>query len=381
VQEKAPRLPSLPQPLDLAGWGQVLEKLRPYVHSLRLTGGEPTLHPEFVAIARTIGAMDIPFSVFTNGRWHDPARLVAALRQIPQLCSLLISVHGSSDSTHAAFCGVPGAFEETVSNISLAVAAGLTVNTSTVITSHNFDDVATMARLSRDLGARRAVFNRLVGEAPCAPSPDQLRQAIYQVERLRSAGWPVEWSVCIPKCFMPNSSDGCLAGVVFWTIDPWGNVRPCNHVSLVCGNLLEQQMTEIVDSHAWAAWHACIPSACEQCAVYLRCHGGCRAQAMLLGTARDDLIAAPLDTDPAPLPELVLPAHARPIARFEPRAESFGWLLIRGGQVQPVSASAGPLLDVLNGSLTLAEITHQFGEEGLSLVGLLVRKGLVALED
>jgi hypothetical protein len=102
---------------------------------------------------------------------------------------------------------------------------------------------------------------------------------------------------------------------------------------------------------------------------------------MLLDIVRDDLITAPLDTDPAPLSELVLPAHARPIARFELRAESFGWLLIRGGQVQPVSASAGPLLDVLNGCLTLAEITNQFGEEGLALVGQLVRKGLVALED
>jgi len=380
AHEKACRVLSLPQPLDLANWQQVLEKLRPYVRSLRLTGGEPTLHPEFVAIARAIGAMDIPFSVFTNGRWHDPARLVAALRQVPRLCSLLISLHGADDAAHAAFCGVPGAFEETVANISRAVEIGLTVNTSTVITSHNFDDIATMARLSRDLGVSRAVFNRLVGKAPCAPSPDQLRQAIYQVDRLRSAGWPVEWSVCIPQCFMPNSSDGCLAGVVFWTIDPWGNVRPCNHVPLLCGNLLEQQVTEIVDSHAWAAWHACIPSACEQCAVYTRCHGGCRAQAMLLGAARDDLITAPLDTDPAPPSELILSADTRPIARFETRAESFGWLLVRGGQVQPVSANARSLLDVLDGSLTLAEIEQQFGDEGLSFVGLLVRKGLVALK-
>jgi len=381
VQEKAHRSPSLPPPLDLAGWRQVLGKLRPYVHSLRLTGGEPTLHPEFSAIVRAVSELNLPFSVFTNGRWHEPARLINTLRQIPQLRSLLVSLHGANDAAHAAFCGVSSAFEETIANITRAVEAGLTVNTSTVITNHNFDNVAAIARLSRDLGASRAVFNRLVGKAPCAPSPGQLRQAIHQVERLHSEGWPVEWSVCIPPCFMLNSSDGCLAGLVFWTVDPWGNVRPCNHTPLLCGNLLEQEVAEIVDSPALARWHACIPSACMQCAVYTQCHGGCRAQAMLLGVAQDDLIGRPLDAAPVSLPELMLPEDTRPITCFETRAEPFGWLLIRGGQVQPVSASAQPILQVLDGFLTLAEIERRFGQDALSFVGLLVRKGLVALKD
>jgi len=381
VQEKAHRSTHLPPPLDVAGWRQVLEKLRPYVRSLRLTGGEPTLHPEFAAIMRTVSELGLPFSVFTNGRWREPTRLITLLHETPQLRSLLISLHGANDADHTAFCGLPGAFEETVANITRATEADLRVNTSTVITDHNFDAIPAIAHLGRDLGASHAVFNRLVGEAPCAPSPDQLRHAIRQVERLRSEGWPVELSVCIPQCFMPNPSEGCLAGLAFWTVDPWGNVRPCNHAPLLCGNLLGQEVAEIVDSSALAHWHDLIPSECTRCAVYSRCHGGCRAQAMLLGASQDDLIGQPLDTDPNPLPEMVLPRDARPVARFEKRAESFGWLLVRGGQVQPVSVSAAPLLEVLDGSLTLATIERHFGQEGLSFVGLLLRKGLVALED
>ena len=381
VQEKAHRSTILPPPLDLDGWCRVLEKLRPYVHSLRLTGGEPTLHPQFDAIVRTIARLDLPFSVFTNGRWHEPVPLMAFLRKIPQLRSLLISLHGSNDADHAAFCGIPGAFEETVANIARATEAGLRVNTSTVITDRNFDDIPAIVRLSRDLGASHAVFNRLVGEAPCAPSPEQLRQAIRQIEQLRDEGRSVELSVCIPQCFTPNSSQGCLAGLAFWTVDPWGNVRPCNHAPLLCGNLLEQEVAEIVDSPALAYWHNLIPYECAQCAVYSRCHGGCRAQAMLLGAPQDDLIRQPLDTDPKPLTEMMLPGEARPIARFETRPESFGWLLIRGGQVQPVSVGAVPLLEALDGSLTLSEIEHRFGQEGLSFVGLLLRKGLMTLES
>jgi radical SAM protein with 4Fe4S-binding SPASM domain len=381
VQEKAHRsIPPSP-PLDLADWRQVLEKLCPYVHSLRLTGGEPTRYPEFAAIVRTISELGIPFSIFTNGRWRDPAHLVSFLREIPQLRSLLISLHGSNESDHAAFCGTAGAFEETVANVVRAAQAGLRINTSTVITDHNFNDVPEIARLSLETGASHAVFSRLVGEAPCAPSPDQLGQAIREVEQLRSRGQPVTWGVCIPQCFKPNSSEGCLAGLAFWTVDPWGNVRPCNHAPLLCGNLLEQEVAEIVDSPAFASWNNLIPSGCMECAVYSRCHGGCRAQAMLLGAEKDDLIRKPLDTDPNPLPEMILPGGARPSARFEKRGESFGWLLIRGGRVQPVSMDAEPLIEKLDGSLTLSEIERCFGHEGLSLVGLLLSKGLVALED
>lgn len=381
IHEKVHRSSPLPPPLDLAGWRRVLEKLRPYVHSLRLTGGEPTLHPEFVSIARIIDALDLHFSVFTNGRWREPVHLVTSLSDISQFRSLLVSLHGASDADHAAFCGMPDAFEETCVNIGRAVEAGLTVNTSTVITNHNFDDIAAIARLSSDLGASSAVFNRLVGEAPCAPSPSQLRYAVRQVEQLRSNGQPVELSVCVPQCFVTNSSEGCLAGLAFWTVDPWGNARPCNHAPLICGNILEQPVAEIVNSPALDHWHDLIPSECESCAVYSRCHGGCRAQALLLDAERDDLMDQPLAADPSPPAELLLPEDSYPIACFETRPEAFGWLLIRGGRVQPVSARAEPLLKALNGSVTLAEIERQFGSEGLSLVGLLLRRGFVTLKD
>ena len=381
VQEKAHRSTLLPPPLDLVGWRRILEKLRPYVHSLRLTGGEPTLHPEFVAIVRTVGDLLLPFSVFTNGRWRDPAHLIASLSEIPQLRSLLVSLHGANDADHTAFCGIAGAFEETCANIGRAVEAGVTVNTSTVITHRNFDDIAAIARLSRDLGASFAVFNRLVGKASCAPSPSQLRHAVDQVEQLRSEGQPIELSVCIPQCFASNASEGCLAGLAFWTVDPWGNVRPCNHAPLLCGNLLEQQVVEIVEGSALTYWHDLIPSECELCAVYSRCHGGCRAQAMLLDAPQDDLMDGPLASDPSPPMGISLPEDGYPIACFETRPESFGWILIRGGRVQPVSVHAAPLLEVLDRSLTLAEIERRFGQEGLSFIGLLIRRGFVTLKN
>lgn len=371
---------TLPPPLNAAGWRRVVERLRPYVHSLRLTGGEPTLHPQFADIVRWLDDLPLPFSVFTNGRWAEPERMIDLFSSTDHLRSLLISLHGADEAQHAAFCGIDGAFEETMDNVRRAVEAGLPVNTSTVITIHNVTSVAAIARLSHALGAGAAVFNRLIGETRGAPTPQQLRVAVREVERMRAAGANVELGPCVPPCFVPNSSEGCLAGLAFWTVDPWGNVRPCNHTPLKCGNLLEQSVTEIVEGAAMSRWHDMIPEVCLDCAAYARCHGGCRAQALLLARDQDDLMRIPLEEGPASPRTMNLPGARRPVARFESRDESFGRLLIRGGAILPVSDQANELLDRLDGSLTLAEIEAHFGSGALALVGLLVHKGLVELK-
>ncbi|RLC66459.1 MAG: hypothetical protein DRI48_04620, partial [Chloroflexi bacterium] len=149
-----------PEPLSAAQWREIFVRLSPHVHRLKLTGGEPTLHPEFETIVATLRGLDISFALFTNARWRDPPRLVSFLQTVPQCKGLLVSLHGSPPSSHDAFTGVPGSFDETCANVRRAVAAGLNVTTSTVITRHNWREVEPVVRLSRELGANHAVFNR-----------------------------------------------------------------------------------------------------------------------------------------------------------------------------------------------------------------------------
>ena len=76
------------------------------------------------------------------------------------------------------------------------------------------------------------------------------------------------------------------------TIDPWGNMRPCAHVPLTCGNLLEQSLEEIWHSAAMEAWRGKIPEECIGCEEFEVCRGGCRATAMLRGLRRNPLMRA-----------------------------------------------------------------------------------------
>jgi len=371
--------------LSAAQWWKVLKKLHPHIFSLRLTGGEPTLHPEFAEIVHSVVEMGIPFSLFTNARWSQPAQIVHLLQRIPQCTGLLVSLHGPDPASHDAFTDVPGSFHETVANVRRAIAAGLTVAISTIITSLNYYRVPEMLRLIRELGATCIVFNRFLTihqDTPLVPTDEQLITAMQAVDEARSEGVPARFSVCIPQCFYPSSSSGCLAGVAYCTIDPWGNVRPCNHAPLLCGNILEQSVEEIWHGEAMRRWREMFHPDCSRCVELPRCHGGCKAMALVRGLDHDPLMRGPItEKRPSQPVKHTLYAGARPLPRFRLRPEPFGYVLVRHSQVIPVTSAARPLLDALDGATTLQDIKNRFGQEGLNFVGMLYTKGFVELRE
>jgi radical SAM protein with 4Fe4S-binding SPASM domain len=293
-QAHPPTLSHIPRPMDAAQWNVVLEHIAPYAQRVRLTGGEPSCHPQFHAIVERIRTLGISFTLFTNGRWSEPDRFVTFLRAIPECVGMLVSLHGATPHTHDAFSGVPGSFDETVANIRRAAQAGLTVHTNTVLTRHNHRQVADIVNLSHSLGAACAVFNRYIGKpvAHLELEPDDFRHAIHEVDRVGKSGRCTRLGTCIPSCFTESSSTACLAGTGYCTIDPWGYVRPCNHAPTVAGNVQHEPLSAIWTSLPMEAWRAMIPAACRQCEMFDPCRGGCRAEAVLNGCAGDPLMGS-----------------------------------------------------------------------------------------
>ena len=298
------------KPLSAQEWCIILDHIAPGTSWLKITGGEPTLHPEFEEIIEHVAALDIPFTLFTNARWLEPEHLVHFLTDIPQLDGLLISLHGARAQSHEAFTCTPDSFDETIANIQLAVGAGLKVTTSTVLTRYSCPEVDAIVTLGQELGADHAAFQRFIGAAlpQIEPSTLELQQAVEAIENIANGesevggnghgpkgnGRLVRFGTPIPHCFTTNSSYGCLAGVAQATIDPWGNVRPCNHAPVVCGNLLTQSLEGIWHSEAMGEWQGMIPDECRECLAFEKCYGGCRATAMLRGLESDPLMNKPI---------------------------------------------------------------------------------------
>jgi radical SAM protein with 4Fe4S-binding SPASM domain len=371
-------------PLNLEQWKIVLLKLRLYVDHVRFTGGEPTLHPEFEDILCFASNFGIPFSLFTNGRWKEPEHLLEFLKQFPQFQGLLVSLHGASAGTHEAFSGVKGSFREAVANVRTAVEAGLAVNTSTVVTKYNYNEIGQILEFVFAIGVSAATIGRHVGKdiAGIKAAPMQLKQAVERVKQEQREEARVQFSACIPQCFVRSSAAGCTAGYTFFTIDPWGNVRPCNHAPILCGNLLQQSLGSIWHSESLQSWRSSVPIECKSCSVFSSCHGGCRAEAMAHGVVADPLMEE-LGVDHE-LParscrEIILGRTDLPVVRCHVRSEPFGYLLVCGAQTAPVSHKARAILDACDGTTTLEKIRERFGQKGLDFVGALVERRFIEL--
>lgn len=296
--EDRERVPKFWEPLLDKQWVSILRKVAPCAQRFKVTGGEPSLHPEFEQIIRMIDSFGVPFTLFTNGRWEQPDRILTLLQDCHYCAGALVSLHGAHPATHEAFTRVEGSFEETVANIERAARMGLRVHTNTVLTLHNHHEVESLVDLSRSLGAARAVFNRYIGppmvelDLPLQILRDTVRKITSLGENVQSVGF----GTCIPRCFEISSSTGCLAGIADCTIDPWGNVRACNHAPQVVGNLLEDSIERIWSSPSIEAWRELTPDECKGCDAFSTCHGGCRAHAVIRGRSADPLMTMPIST-------------------------------------------------------------------------------------
>jgi len=313
------------QPLSAREWYVILDKIAPAACFLEITGGEPTLHPEIREFIEHVETLGTPFNLLTNGRWPEPDVVVSLLTRASCLNSILVSLHGASADSHETFTRVPGSFAETVDNIRRAVDAGLSVTTSTVLTRQNRSEIESIVALGQELGASGAAFERYIGVPfpEWEPSEVELCEVVKLIDVLGDTnrqgdavkgdqrseveqsldGAPVRFGVPIPHCFVPNSSHGCRAGTAQATIDPEGNVRPCNYAQVQCGNLLVQSLEEIWQSAAMEEWRRMIPDECLECRDFEECRGGCRAAAMMQGLTRDplmsiaDSVATPITTN------------------------------------------------------------------------------------
>jgi radical SAM protein with 4Fe4S-binding SPASM domain len=368
-----------PPPLSAQEWYDLLAPFISEAVQIRLTGGEPTLHPEFFHILERVTSHDAWVTVFTNGRWKEPGQFVKRIRGRRHLSGLLISLHGADPASHEAFSGVPGSFDETVSNIRLAVESGITVALSTVITRYSWNKLEAVVTLGQELGVHHIAFNRYIGRPlpEIEPTEDQTRDAVLRVQALAEAGAAVKYGIGVPQCFMPNNSEGCLAGVAYASIDPWGNLRPCAHSPAVIGSLREKSMWELWHSGAMDAWRRLMPSECTTCAAYSACHGGCRAMQELRSSGRDPLRGKPLARYSPPQTVHELPADVRFRAAVRLRPEPFGYALLGRGQVLPVRPEACAVVEACDGSATIAELAACFGQSGLDLLGELWELGML----
>lgn len=286
----------------MARWREIIDQVGSMSSGqgiIRLSGGEPTLHPDFERIVQHLGQLGLSFTVQSTGRWGKVgvSKVIKILQAQPCFLGLLISLHGSNATDHCGFTESPAkAFVDTCYNIKATTQEGLRVFTNTVITNKNFDKISDIVSLSQQLGAEMAVFNRFVAtEHALMPTPQQLSIALQTILGLRQQGNACRIGNSIPKCFFPHNAYAAPAGFELCHISPSGKVRPDNFSNFGFGNLFFNDLSNIWNSDKAHFFRNHIPNSCLDCAALPACRGGVKSLSVESGIAQGDpLMIAPL---------------------------------------------------------------------------------------
>ena len=256
-----------------------------------LSGGEPLLRPDIAGICADLVDDGLNVAVITSGALLTPARAA----QFPVEVTFEITLFGADAELHDRIVGRAGAFGRVVNGVVSAVEHGCSVVASVVLNRLNADHARDALDLGIALGAEAFLLNRMnfsrltLPEASrLGPTVEQLKSALAVAEAVAvefEAGISV--SVPIPPCVVdpapyPHLHFGwCPRGgaQAYYAVSHNGMLRPCNHSSVVLGDLRDKSFGELVNSREAGAFWAPIPRECEACEHPLHevCRGGCPA--------------------------------------------------------------------------------------------------------
>ena len=282
---------------------------------IALSGGEPTIHPDFIPVVREGARRGIYMAVATNGiRFADEEfakkAIEAGLRYVE------ISLDSTNPEKHDEFRGVKGAWRKTVEGIKNVVRLGegkVSTGIAMTLTKLNLDEVESMVRLGEELGVTRVIFFNFVptGRGREALeldlSPEEREEALKRIYReatrssvqvvstapqLARVSWQMSGgSDVLPTHFtMPKSKTlravaefigGCGAGRIYMAIQPDGIVTPCVFLPIPVGDLRKEKLRDIWEKSKVIndlKDKDLLKPPCGECEYRYVC-GGCRARA------------------------------------------------------------------------------------------------------
>lgn len=127
------------------------------LNSLKLTGGEPLMHPQIVDIINLASAENLKLTIETNGTLITDSFIVAIKNHKNAFVS--VSLDSSKQEVHDAFRGIPGSFSKTVSGIKKLVDAGISPQIICSLIPENLDDIEDVVRFSKKIGASSFKLN------------------------------------------------------------------------------------------------------------------------------------------------------------------------------------------------------------------------------
>ena len=281
-----------------------------FVCGIALSGGEPTIHPDFLPIIYEISKRGMYAAVATNGIAFSNEEFTIKCKKAG-LRYVEVSLDSTKPEIHDKFRGLVGAWEKTVQGIKNCIKHGLFVAIATTVTKMNINEAEDMIRFAQDLGVRRVVFFNFIPVGRGRDNiyldltPEEREEFLKQVYRA-SKKYKVEVVTTAPQYgrvvlqvsrgfesspthFAPALDwgiyktaaefiGGCGAGRVYCAIEPDGTITPCVFMPIPVGNIKYVKLWKENELFNKLRNRENLIGICKICKFKDVC-GGCRARA------------------------------------------------------------------------------------------------------
>jgi radical SAM protein with 4Fe4S-binding SPASM domain len=260
-----------------------------------LTGGEPLLRRDLPSILDLLRERGVMTTVISNGRLLVEPTVVDLLDRGVDLFELPLLSHRRE--VHDLLSGALGAFDAVLAAMAHIRYHGGQFVAVFVAMRLNLPDLFGAIKLAFAFGARGLMFNRFNPGGrgrhhliELLPSAGQVREGLAIADAVvAELGFPISCSIPIQPCLVdtrayPHLRFGfCAVGTdrAYYTLDPLGNLRPCNHTFTILGNLLDEPFVDLIAPERMAPFVAAVPGFCDPCALREVCQGGCKAAAQV----------------------------------------------------------------------------------------------------
>ena len=129
------------------------------LRSVKLTGGEPLLHPQFRKLVALISEAGLRIVIETNGTLVDDD-LAEYLKQ-KEVTFISVSVDGATAEIHDELRGVPGSYQRALDGIRSLVKVGYPVQLIYTLHKGNVFEMDEVVTLAENLGCKSIKFNNV----------------------------------------------------------------------------------------------------------------------------------------------------------------------------------------------------------------------------
>lgn len=143
-------------PLDLVK-SIIREALPLGLHTIKLTGGEPLLHPNILEILSVAKNEKLVLNIETNGILVDD-KFILSLKEC-KTPFISVSLDGAGAEIHEWMRGVPGSFTKAIRSIQLLGENGLRPQIIMSLVRRNVDQIPELIKIAEEIGAGSIKFN------------------------------------------------------------------------------------------------------------------------------------------------------------------------------------------------------------------------------